>query len=241
MLKIENLHVNVGKKEILKGVNLEVKKNEKVFILGPNGSGKSTLALSIMSYPKYKITDGKIYFENEDITDLPPNEKVKRGIFICMQTPIEIEGVSLRSVLQIALKNLKGEINLFEFDKQLEKNIEKLKFTKEFMFRDLNVGFSGGEKKKSEILQLITLNPKLAILDEFDTGLDVDSLKFICNIINNLKDTTFLIITHYTRILKYIKPDSVIVMNDGKIVAEGNADLAYQIEERGYESILRSK
>jgi len=239
MLRIENLHVSVGSKEILKGVDLNIEKGEKVFILGPNGSGKSTLALSIMGYPKYRITEGKIYFEDEDITDLPVNERVKRGIFICMQNPIEVEGVSLRSLVQLGLRNL-GRLNVETFEEEIKKYSQELGLSEEFSFRDLNVNLSGGERKKSEILQLSMFKPKLVILDEFDTGLDVDSLRMASNVINSLysKDTSFLIITHYTRILKYIEPTKVKVMNNGKIVVEGGKDLVEKIEREGYSSIL---
>ncbi|MCS7123392.1 MAG: Fe-S cluster assembly ATPase SufC [Candidatus Aenigmarchaeota archaeon] len=232
MLKIENLHVSVENKEILKGVNLEIKKGEKVFILGPNGSGKTTLALSIMGHPMYRITKGKILFEEEDITNLNTSERAKRGMFLCMQNPIEVEGVSLMSLIYNSLKNVDYE--------KIEEIIEEIGLNKNFILRDLNVGLSGGEKKRLEILQLAIFKPKLAILDEFDSGLDVDSLKGVCKAINKLfdKKRSFLIITHYTRILKYIEPTKVKIMINGRIVAEGRKNLAKKIEKIGYKEFL---
>lgn len=233
MLEIKNLHVEVDEKEIIKGINMKIEEGEKVFILGPNGSGKTTLALSIAGHPKYKITKGNIYFNKKEIKNLPANERNKMGIFVCMQNPIEIEGVSLINLLQSRWKNIET------IENEVNKILEKLNLGKEFVFRDLNVGLSGGERKKSEILQLAILKPKLAILDEFDTGLDVDSLKHVCKIINEMFDekTSFLIITHYTRILKYIEPSKVKVMINGRIVDEGNKELVKKIEKFGYQSL----
>lgn len=240
-LIIKDLFVNIDGKEIIKGVNLEVKEGEIVALMGPNGSGKSTLANIIMGNPKYQVTSGKILYKDKNILDLKVDERAKLGLFLSFQYPTEVSGVSLTNFLRTAYNSLnENKISLLDFKKLLEEKMTLLKIDKSFMTRYLNEGFSGGEKKRAEILQLAILNPKFAILDETDSGADVDSLKVIANGINSLKnkEKSFLLITHYNRILRYIKPDRVYVMVNGKIVDEGGAKLADEIEEKGYKKYI---
>tara|TARA_Y100000310_G_scaffold302635_1_gene340205 strand:+ start:44585 stop:45334 length:750 start_codon:yes stop_codon:yes gene_type:complete len=237
MLEIKDLHVNVEGKEILKGVNLEIKEGEIVAFMGPNGSGKSTLSYTIMGHPKYEITKGKILYNGEDITDIEPNERAKKGLFLSFQYPNEIPGVSVSNFLRTALNSKReNPINVLDFRKLLLEKLELLKMDKSFMNRYLNEGFSGGEKKRAEILQLAILEPKMAILDETDSGLDIDSLKTVADGINKIKtkDMGVLIITHYQRILNYIIPDRVYVLVDGKIAESGGKELVHELEEKGY-------
>ncbi|MDP6642346.1 MAG: Fe-S cluster assembly ATPase SufC [Candidatus Nanoarchaeia archaeon] len=237
MLEVKDLHVNVEGKEILKGVNLEVKDGEIVAFMGPNGSGKSTLAYVLMGHPKYEITKGKILYNGEDITEMEPNERAKKGLFLSFQYPSEVSGVSVSNFLRTALNSKReSPINVIEFRKLLMEKLQLLKMDKSFMNRYLNEGFSGGEKKRAEILQLAVLEPKMAILDETDSGLDIDSLKTVANGINKIKtnDRSILIITHYQRILNYITPDKVYVLVNGKIVESGGKDLVNELEEHGY-------
>ena len=241
-LIIKDLFVNIDGKEIIKGVNLEVKEGEIVALMGPNGSGKSTLANIIMGNPKYQVTSGKILYKDKNILDLKVDERAKLGLFLSFQYPTEVSGVSLTNFLRTAYNSLnENKISLLDFKKLLEEKMTLLKIDKSFMTRYLNEGFSGGEKKRAEILQLAILNPKFAILDETDSGADVDSLKVIANGINSLKnkEKSFLLITHYNRILRYIKPDRVYVMVNGKIVDEGGAKLADEVEEKGYKKYLQ--
>ena len=237
MLEVKDLHVNVEGKEILKGVNLQVNDGEIVAFMGPNGSGKSTLSYVLMGHPKYEITKGKIIYNGEDITEMEPDERAKKGLFLSFQYPQEIPGVSVSNFLRTAL-NSKREtpISVIDFRKLLLEKIELLKMDKSFMNRYLNEGFSGGEKKRAEILQLAVLEPKMAILDETDSGLDIDSLKIVANGVNTIKkdDMSILIITHYQRILNYIIPDRVYVLVDGKIVQSGGKELVHELEENGY-------
>lgn len=240
-LIIKDLFVNVDGKEIIKGVNLEIYENEIVALMGPNGSGKSTLANVIMGNPKYQIVSGKIIYKNKNILDLKVDERAKLGLFLSFQYPFEISGVTLSNFLRTAYNSLnENKISLLDFKKLLEEKMNLLKMDKSFINRYLNEGFSGGEKKKAEILQLAVLNPKLAVLDETDSGIDVTNLRIIANSINKLKNSenSILLITHYNRILKYIKPDRVYIMVDGKIVDEGGANLADEIEEKGYKKYL---
>jgi len=237
MLEIKNLSVKVEGKEILKKVNLKFEKGKIYALMGPNGSGKSTLAKVIMGNPRYKITKGKILFNREEITNLSPNERAKKGIFLSFQNPSEIEGVTISNFLRIALNNQKNKkISVLDFHKLLKEKLKLLKMPENFSERYLNQNFSGGEKKKSEILQLSILNPKAAILDETDSGLDIDALKTIASGVNSLidKEKIILVITHYKRILEYLKPDKILVMINGKIVLEGESELVNQLEKKGY-------
>ncbi|MBP3255702.1 MAG: Fe-S cluster assembly ATPase SufC [Clostridia bacterium] len=239
LLEIKDLHVNADEKEILKGLNLNIKKGEIHVIMGPNGAGKSTLANIIMNNPQYTVKKGEIDFEGENINDLPTNERAQKGLFMSFQTPEEVEGISVTNFLKTAKKSITGEnVKFFEFKKQLEENMNKLKIDNSYALRDLNVGFSGGEKKKNEILQLLTLNPKLAILDETDSGLDVDAIKIVSKGIKLFKNeqNAVLIITHSSKILKDLDVDFVHVLVDGRIVKSGNMDLVREIESNGYES-----
>ena len=239
MLKIRNLNVNVDGKEILKELNLNLEKGKVYALMGPNGSGKSTLSQVLIGNPKYKFS-GEISFEGEDISDLKPHERAKKGLFLSFQYPVEVPGVTISSFLKTALNSLRGKkISPIEFWNILEKHSKKLKIDKSFLSRFLNEGFSGGEKKKAEILQMLILNPKLAILDETDSGLDIDSLKIVSQGINNFmdKDKTILIITHYQKILDYIKPDKIFIMKNGSIVKEGGKELIEELEKNGYEGI----
>lgn len=244
LLEIKNLHVEIENKEIIKGLSLSLELGKVNALMGPNGSGKSTLANTIMGHPNYKITSGKILFNDVDITNLSPDEKAKKGLFLSFQYPEEVSGVTISNLLRTAYNNIHtNKLSILEFKEQLEKNAEKLGINKEFLERYLNEGFSGGEKKKSEILQLLTLRPKLAILDETDSGLDIDSLKDVAENVEKIRNpnNSFLIITHYKRILNHIKPDKVFIMIDGKIMKEGNSELADKLEEKGYNWIENGK
>jgi len=237
MLEVKNLHVSINGKKILKGINLKINEGEITALMGPNGSGKSTLANVLMGSPNYKIEKGKIFFNGKDITNLKVDERAKLGMFLSFQYPQEISGVTMSNFLRTALNSLnENKISVLDFRELMEDNMKLLNIDRNFSERYLNEGFSGGEKKKSEILQLSILKPKLAILDETDSGLDVDALKIVADGVNKLRDKSkgFFIITHYNRILKYIKPDNVLIMIDGKIVKKGNADLAKHLEEKGY-------
>lgn len=244
MIEINNLCAKIKDtdKEILKGVSLNIKPGEVHAIMGPNGTGKSTLSKVILGNYMYEVTDGDILFSGESIIKLPVYERARKGIFLCMQDPTVIDGVSNSEFLRTALGEVNGEkVNLYTFIKSMEDTMKKVELDSSMLHRSLNKGFSGGEKKKNEILQMILLKPKFIILDELDSGLDVDSLRIVCENINNyLKenpDVSVLIITHYTRVLKYIKPSYVHVMRDGKIVKTGTMDLAYDIEKNGYNGI----
>ena len=244
MLKIDKVYAEVKDKnlEILNNFSLDIDDGEIHVIMGPNGTGKSTLAKVIMGNYQYKLTSGKIIFNNKDITNLEVNERAKAGLFLCMQDPIVIEGVSNSEFLRTASNEISDtKINLYSFIKEMDKVCNDVGLDNNMLHRSLNSGFSGGEKKKNEILQMLFLKPKLIILDELDSGLDVDSLNIVCkNIIKYKKDnpnTSILIITHYPRILEYIKPDYVHIMMDGKIVKTGDIKLAFQIEKEGYKDI----
>ena len=234
ILTIKNLKASVKETKILSGIDLSVKHGEIHAIMGPNGSGKSSLALSVMGHPKYKITDGSIAFENKDVTSTPVHKRAQAGIFLAFQTPYEIEGVTLKEFLYQICSSRSGE----NFEQSLEKNLKLLNIKPEMLNRSLNVGFSGGEKKQIETLQIAMLKPKLIILDEIDSGLDVDALKIICNTLKKLKEknqnTSILVITHYPRILHHLEPDFVHIMKDGAIVQSGTKELAYKIEREGY-------
>ncbi len=250
MLQIKNLKVSVSAeattdkkvedKEILKGVNLEVESGQIHAVMGPNGSGKSTLANVIAGHPRYEITDGKILFEEEDLSIMAPEERSLMGVFLCFQYPLAIPGVTVSNFLRMAYNERYGVIiSPLEFHVLLEEEIEKVGLNKTFITRYLNEGFSGGEKKKMEMLQMRILKPKLALLDETDSGLDVDALKLVAQTILDLKkedpEFSVLIITHQRKILDYINPDSVHIMIDGKIVESNGKELIDAVEEKGYE------
>ncbi len=239
VLEIKDLHVSVEGKEILKGVDLAIKQGEIHAIMGPNGSGKSTLSCTIMGHPRYQVDKGEILFDGKDIKTLKPNERAKLGLFLSFQYPSEIEGVSMANFLRTSLNALGNgsKLSLQEFQQLLREKMELLKMDKKFATRYLNTGFSGGEKKKGEILQLAVLSPKIAILDETDSGLDIDALKTVAEGINTITKQSQMgavLITHYQRLLNYIKPDHVHIMMDGKIVRSGGAELAEHLEEKGY-------
>ncbi len=240
MLSIKDLHVSVEGKEILKGINLEINLNEINALMGPNGSGKSTLGCALMGHPNYKITKGQIIFNGQDITNLSVDKRARLGLFLGFQHPLEIPGVSVSNFLRTALNSISGEkISVLDFYKVLREKMDVLKIDNKFADRYLNEGFSGGEKKRAEILQLAILKPKIAILDETDSGTDIDALKTISHGINKIKQENemgCLLITHYNRILNYVKPDKVHVMIDGKIVKSGGPELALELEEKGYEN-----
>jgi Fe-S cluster assembly ATP-binding protein len=239
-LEIQNLHVRIEEREILRGLNLTVRKGETHALMGPNGSGKSTLANTIMGNPVYEVTDGKILFNGEDLTEADPDERARAGLFMAFQYPATIPGVSVANFLRMAVNAKRDEpIKVKEFGALLGDNMELLKIDRAFTSRYLNEGFSGGEKKRAEILQLAMLKPEIAVLDETDSGLDIDALRIVSDGVNALRGPEMgsLIITHYTRILDYVKPEFVHIMLDGRIVREGGPELASELEETGYEQI----
>ena len=236
-LEIKNLHVNFKGKEILKGMNLKLEKGVVHALMGPNGSGKSTLSYVIMGHPSYEVMSGEIILDGKNILEKTPTERAKLGIFLSFQNPVEVPGVPLSTFLRQAYNAInKEKLSLMEFQELLEKKADELKVPKEFLSRYLNKGFSGGEKKKAEILQLLMLNPKIAVLDETDSGLDIDSLKLVSNGINSFmkKDKIVLVITHYKRILEHVKPEKVFIMIDGRIARSGEKDLVDKLEAEGY-------
>lgn len=239
-LEIKDLHVSIEDKEILKGVNLTINTDEIHAIMGPNGTGKSTLSSAIMGHPSYEVTKGEVLLDGVNILELEVDERAKAGLFLAMQYPSEITGVTNADFMRSAInaKREEGqEINLMQFIKKLDKNMDFLDIDKDMAQRYLNEGFSGGEKKRNEILQLMMLEPKFAILDEIDSGLDIDALKVVSKGINQMRGENFgaLMITHYQRLLNYITPDRVHVMYAGKVVKSGGPELAKRLEEEGYE------
>ena len=242
LLNIQDLYVNAGEKEILKGLNLKINKGETHVIMGPNGAGKSTLANIILNNPGYTVTRGNIFFEGENINDLKTDERAKKGIFMSFQTPEEVPGISVTNFLKAAVSaKTEAPVKIFAFKKKLEENMQKLDMNPSYSSRDLNVGFSGGEKKKNEILQMLTLNPKLAILDETDSGLDVDAVKTVSKGINMYKNdqNSVLIITHSNKILQDLKVDYVHILVKGKIVYTGGPELTSEIEKNGYSEFIK--
>lgn len=242
MLTIKNLHATIDDKEILKGINLNIKAGEVHAIMGPNGSGKSTLSSVIAGKEEFEMTQGEILFENEDLTELDPEERAHRGIFLSFQYPVEIPGVSVTNFMKASLNAHRKSQGLDDMPanemlKLIREKSELLEIDRKFLSRSLNQGFSGGEKKRNEIFQMAMLNPKLAILDETDSGLDIDALKVVANGVNKLRNSenAVLLITHYQRLLDYIVPDVVHVMVDGRIVKSGPKELAYELEEKGYD------
>ena len=241
MLNIKNLNVAIKDKSILNGVNLKIGKGETHVIMGPNGSGKSTLAQTLFSHPAYKIIEGEIFFNSKNITGLATDKIAKLGMLLAFQYPQTIPGVTVVNLLKVASwqKPKKQKISLEKFTKDIQRQARKMHLADEFLSRSLNEGFSGGEKKKTEVLQLSVLKPKLAVFDETDSGLDIDALRIVAKQINELKKlgTSIMLITHYQRILKYIKPDFVHVLLRGRIVKSGSEELAEKIEKEGYEKI----
>jgi Fe-S cluster assembly ATP-binding protein len=242
LLKIVNLHAEIAEDgtEILKGVDLELNAGEIHAIMGPNGSGKSTLSKVISGHPAYEVTDGDILFRGESVLDMEPDERARSGVFLAFQYPVEIPGVSVANFMRTAINAKRGEeVDIFDFQEELEGKMEMLEMDPAFALRSVNEGFSGGEKKRNEILQLAMLEPELAVMDETDSGLDIDALKIVTAGINRIKDQnpgmTVLLITHYQRMLNYITPDRVHVMVDGRIIRSGGAELALELEERGYD------
>ena len=242
MLNITNLEATIDNKHILRGINLDIKPGEVHAIMGPNGSGKSTLA-NVLSGKKGYDIKGDINFNGKNLSELPTEERAQKGIFLAFQYPLEIPGVNTNNFLKTSLNAVrkargKKELDAIEFLKLVKEKAKELKFDEEKLNRQLNVGFSGGEKKKNEILQMSLLAPKLSILDETDSGLDIDALKIVADGVNTLRDkkNSFLIITHYQRLLDYIKPDFVHVLKDGKIIKSGGAELALELEKKGYEN-----
>ncbi|AWG20792.1 Fe-S cluster assembly ATPase SufC [Flavobacterium faecale] len=244
MLSIKNLHASIGDKEILKGINLEVKAGEVHAIMGPNGAGKSTLSAVIAGNENYEVTEGSVSLDGEDLEELAPEERAHKGVFLSFQYPVEIPGVSVTNFMRAAInetRKAKGEEEMAASDmlKLIREKSELLEIDRKFLSRSLNEGFSGGEKKRNEIFQMAMLEPKLAILDETDSGLDIDALRIVANGVNKLKSekNAVVVITHYQRLLEYIVPDFVHVLLNGKIVKSGDASLALELEERGYDWI----
>ncbi|SDB94390.1 Fe-S cluster assembly ATPase SufC [Shouchella lonarensis] len=241
-LKIENLHVAIDDKEILKDFNLEIKGGEIHAIMGPNGTGKSTLASAIMGHPKYEITSGSVTMDGEDVLEMEVDERARAGLFLAMQYPSEISGITNADFMRSAINANReegDELSLMKFIRKMDEKMGVLDMDQSFSQRYLNEGFSGGEKKRNEILQLLMLEPKIAILDEIDSGLDIDALKVVSEGVNQMRSDDFgcLIITHYQRLLDYITPDYVHVMMQGRIVKSGGADLARRLEAEGYDWI----
>jgi Fe-S cluster assembly ATP-binding protein len=238
MLKVENLRVEIDGQEIIKGLDLEVGRGEIHAIMGPNGSGKSTLANVLMGHPRYEITDGSVTFEGEDVLELEPDERAKMGLFLAFQYPSEVPGVSVANFLRTAVNSVREEeLSPMEMYRLLQEKMAIMQMDPKFAERYLNEGFSGGEKKRNEILQMLMLEPKLAIMDETDSGLDIDALQVVARGVNEMRGPEFtaVVITHYQRILRYIEPDRVHVMLDGRIVTSGGKELAEALEEKGYD------
>ncbi|CAN5580204.1 Fe-S cluster assembly ATPase SufC [soil metagenome] len=242
LLEIKNLHAAIDGKEILKGLNLQINKGEVHAIMGPNGSGKSTLAKVLAGHPSYQVTTGEVLYEGKNLLELDPDERAREGVFMAFQYPIEIPGVSNSQFLRLAynekMKHLgEEELDPLEFNDLLKERAKIVDMDSSFFKRSVNEGFSGGEKKRNEILQMAVLQPKLAILDETDSGLDIDALRIVAEGVNKLRnaDKAIILVTHYQRLLNYITPDFVHVLADGRIVKEGGKELALELEEKGYD------
>lgn len=246
MLKIKDLVVKIEDKEILKGINLEINAGEVHAIMGPNGSGKSTLANVIAGKEDYEIVSGEIWYLGENLLELPPEERARKGIFLAFQYPVEIPGISNATLLKTAINEIRKargeeELDAFEFLNLMRNKMKLLDITEEMLSRSVNQGFSGGEKKRNEIFQMLMLEPKLAVLDETDSGLDIDALKTVANGVNllreNMQDRAIIVVTHYQRLLNYIVPDFVHVLYDGRIVKSGGKELALELDAQGYDWI----
>jgi len=242
LLEIKNLHAGIDGKEILKGLNLQINTGEVHAIMGPNGSGKSTLAKVLAGHPSYEVTQGEVIYEGKNLLELEPDERAREGIFMAFQYPVEVPGVSNSQFLRLAynekMKHLgEEELDPLEFNDYLKEKAKVVDMNSEFFKRSVNVGFSGGEKKRNEILQMAVLQPKLALLDETDSGLDIDALRIVAEGVNKLRseDNAIILVTHYQRLLNYIEPDFVHVLAGGKIVKEGGKELALELEAKGYD------
>ncbi len=247
MLKIINLHAKVEGEdtEILKGIDLEINKGEVHAIMGPNGSGKSTLAKVVAGHPSYEVTEGQVLFDGEDILELDPDERARMGLFLAFQYPVEVPGVSNSMLIRQAINAVRRErggeeLDPLEFEDFIIEKLKLVEMDEKFLDRSVNAGFSGGEKKRNEILQLAAMEPRLALLDETDSGLDIDALRIVSEGINSLRsaDNAFMLVTHYQRILNYIKPDKVHVLMSGKIVRSGGSELALELEDQGYDWLV---
>ena len=246
MLKIKNLHAGIEEFKILKGINLEVKAGEVHAIMGPNGSGKSTLSSVIAGKEDYEVTKGSVVYEEEDLLELAPEERAHKGLFLSFQYPVEIPGISVSNFIKTSLSEKRkalglGPLPTKDLLQMMREKMDLLSIKKGYLSRHMNEGFSGGEKKRNEIFQMAMLEPKLAILDETDSGLDIDALRIVANGVNKLKggDNATIVITHYQRLLEYIVPDYVHVLHDGKIVKSGSKELALKLEEKGYDWIIK--
>jgi Fe-S cluster assembly ATP-binding protein len=248
LLEIKNLHANVEGTEILKGINLKVNAGEVHAIMGPNGSGKSTLASVLAGKEEYEVTEGEVLYNGKNLLDLSPEDRAREGVFLAFQYPVEIPGVSNTNLLKTAINEVrkyrgKDELDSMDFLSLLKEKSKLVELDQKFLSRSVNEGFSGGEKKRNEIFQMAVLNPKLAILDETDSGLDIDALRIVANGVNKLKtkDNATVVVTHYQRLLDYIIPDFVHVLYKGKIVKSGGKELAFELEEKGYDWIKSDK
>jgi Fe-S cluster assembly ATP-binding protein len=244
ILSCEDLHVEVDGKEIVKGINLEVGRGEKHAVMGPNGSGKTTLSNALMGHPSYRVTRGRIHLDGEDVTDLPPDERARRGMFLAFQYPVAIPGVSVSTFLRAAVSARRGEeVPVLKFRRELEAESKLLGIDPSFIGRYVNDGFSGGEKKRLEMLQMSLLRPKIAVLDETDSGLDIDALRTVSEGINRVcgKDVGLVLVTHYQRLLEHVRPDRVHVLKGGRIVRSGGPELALELERHGYETLEHAR